>query len=206
MSIDAHTHNLQAIDAIIAVEPNAFTPQPLRLYSVGIHPWHTDTTTEHDLELLRQVAQHPQVVAIGETGLDHLRGAPQQRQTEIFEKHLLVAGQLNKPVIIHSVRSSQQVLQCCRRLAINVPCAIHGMRSNEFVAQSLVNAGFYLSFGIRFNANAVRATPLDRLLIETDDADVSISQVAAAIAPVRQLSVPDLLSLAEANLHRFLYQ
>ena len=204
MTIDAHTHNLEATDAIIAVEPNAFSPQPGKLYSVGIHPWHTDTSTDDDLMRLREATQHPQVVAIGETGLDNLRGAPLARQTEIFERHLLLAQELGKPVIIHSVRTSQQVVQCCRRLGITVPCAIHGMRGNERVARPLLDAGFYLSFGPRFNPSTVLATPQDRLLIETDDTGMTIAQVAAAISPILHLTVPNLLALAAQNLNTFL--
>lgn len=204
MTIDAHTHNLQATDALIAVEPNAFSPQPGKLYCVGIHPWHTDTSTDEDLTRLREAAHHPQVAAIGETGLDSLRGAPLVRQTEIFERHLLLAQELGKPIIIHSVRTSQQVVQCCHRLGITMPCAIHGMRGNERVAQPLLDAGFYLSFGPRFNPATVLATPLDRLLIETDDTDMTITQVAAAISPVLQLTVPELLAIAAQNLSTFL--
>ena len=204
MIVDAHTHNLQATNALIAVEPNAFSPQPGKLYCVGIHPWHTDTSTDEDLTRLREAARHPQVVAIGETGLDSLRGAPLDRQTEIFELHLLLAQELGKPVIIHSVRTSQQVVQCCRRLGITMPCAVHGMRGNERVAQPLLDAGFYLSFGSRFNPATVLATPHDRLLVETDDTDMTITQVAAAISPILNLTVPDLLAIATQNLYTFL--
>ena len=204
MITDAHTHNLQATDALVAVEPNAFSPQPGKIYSVGIHPWHTDTSTDDDLMRLREAAQHPQVVVIGETGLDNLRGTPLVRQTEIFEQHLLLAQELGKPVIIHSVRTSQQVIQCCSRLGITVPCAIHSIRGNERVARPLLDAGFYLSFGPRFNPATVLATPQDRLLIETDDTGMTIAQVAAAIAPTLQLSVPALLAFAAQNLNTFL--
>ncbi len=204
MTVDAHTHNLHATDALIAVEPDTFFPQPGQLYSVGIHPWHTDTITDDDLTQLRQTAQHQQVVAIGETGLDSLRGAPLGRQTEIFERHLLLAQELGKPVIIHSVRTSQQVVQCCRRLGITMRCAIHGMRGNERVAQTLIDAGFYLSFGPRFNPAAVLATPHDRLLIETDDTGMTIAQVADAIAPTLQLTASSLLAVATQNLQNFI--
>lgn len=204
MIADAHSHDLQATDAIISVEPASFSPLAGRLYSVGIHPWHTDTTTDADLSQLAECAAHPQVVAIGETGLDTLRGAQLARQTEIFERHLLLAQQLDKPIIVHSVRTSGQVVQCLRRLGITVACAIHGLRGNERVARLLLDAGMYLSFGPRFNPAAVLATPPDRLLIETDDSAMSITQVAAALAPTLQLSVHDVLALTGHNLERFL--
>ncbi|MBR1475605.1 MAG: TatD family hydrolase [Muribaculaceae bacterium] len=203
MIIDAHTHYLNA-GGITSVEPANFDPQPGHLYSVGIHPWHTQDVSNDTLQLLEQYARHPQVVAIGETGMDTLRGAPLDRQTELFEHHLQLAGRLGKPVVIHCVRTSQQVLAACRRLGVTVPRAIHGMRSNERVARPLIDAGFYLSFGPLFNPATVLATPRDRLLIETDDSGQSIAQVAAAIAPTLGLTAPSLQALATANLHHFL--
>ena len=201
MIIDAHTHSLSADNAIIAAQPTDFAPQPGRLYSIGIHPWNTDQATEAHMALLQQCARHPQVVAIGETGLDSLRGASLERQTAIFEQHISLAQQLHMPLIIHCVRTSQQVLALHRQLAITVPCAIHGMRSNHHVAQALLDAGFYLSFGPRFNLRSIQATPLDRLLIETDDSGQSITQVAQAIAPTLSLDTNDLLALAARNLN-----
>ena len=157
-----------------------------------------------DIDVLRDMARHPKVVAIGETGLDSLRGAPLSVQTELFEQHLLVAQQLGKPIIIHCVRTSGLVLQVYRRLGITMPCAIHGMRSNERVARPLIDAGFYLSFGPRFNPNTVIATPIDRLLLETDDSDQPIDSVASAIATVLGIDAPTLVTQATGNLHRFL--
>ena len=205
MIADAHTHNQLATDGIIAVEPCRFTPLPGRIYCVGIHPWHTDNATDAHLALLSQCATHPQVVAIGETGLDSLRGAPLDRQTEIFEQHLHLAQSLRKPLIIHCVRTSQQVLAACRRLGVTVPIAIHGMRGNERVARQLLDAGYYLSFGPRYNPATVLATPHDRLLIETDDSGHCIQAVAAHLASLLGITAADLLTLAAANLQRLLY-
>lgn len=204
MIIDAHTHHLLSTDAIISVEPATFNPLPGRLYSVGIHPWHTQTVTDIDLSQLASCALHPQVVSIGETGLDTLRGAPLEWQAQILEQHLLLAQELGKPIIIHSVRSAQQIVQTCRRLGITMPCAIHGMRGNQHVAQTLLDAGFYLSFGPRFNHATVLATPRNRLLIETDDSGLSVTEVASLIAPILQLSIPEALTLASQNLLSFL--
>lgn len=203
MIIDAHTHHLTA-SGITSVEPANFDPQPGRLYSVGIHPWHTHDVGDDTLQLLEQYAQHPQVVAIGETGMDTLRGAPLQRQAQVFEKHLQLAQKLDKPVIIHCVRTTQQIVALCRHHGVTVPCAIHGMRSNERVAKPLIDAGFYLSFGPRFNPATVLSTPRDRILIETDDCDTTILEVATLLSSTLGLAPADILALAGNNLHHFL--
>ena len=67
---------------------------------------------------------------------------------------------------------------------------IHGLRGNENVARELLNAGFYLSFGAKFNEASVASTPLDHLLVETDDEpSESISEVLKSIAQAKQSSV-----------------
>lgn len=194
MILDFHTHNRQAANAIISVMPEEFDPQPGKFYSVGVHPWQSEEVTPSVLNALETAVQHPQVVAIGETGLDALRGASIQVQMELFREHIALAEQLGKPLIIHMVRTSQQVLKAWHESQHSVPWIIHGMRGNPRVAQPLIDAGFYLSFGPRFNPATVAATPLDRLLIETDDdASITIHQVAKAIAQVHGITIQELI-------------
>ncbi|MBQ0069389.1 MAG: TatD family hydrolase, partial [Bacteroidales bacterium] len=166
--IDIHTHRLDAgPEAIISVEPATFAPQPGNLYSVGYHPW---SGIPQSLGALDAIANHPQVVAIGETGLDALRGVSIAEQELLFAHHIALAQQLGKPVIAHMVRTSQQLIKVWRHMQPSgISLIIHGMRGNENVARTLIDAGCYLSYGERFNPNALRATPHDRILAETDE-------------------------------------
>ena len=201
MILDFHTHNQQATDALICVEPQDFDPQPGKLYSVGIHPWHSQEVTPSVLNALETAVQHPQVVAIGETGLDALRGAPLEAQQSLFQEHIRLAEQLEKPLVIHMVRTSQQVLKAWHESQRAVPWVIHGMRGNPRVAQPLIDAGFHLSFGPRFNPATVAATPLDHLLIETDDdAAITIHEVAQAIAQARNIGTQQLIDAVTQNI------
>ncbi len=205
MILDFHTHNRQATDALISVMPQDFDPQPGKRYSVGIHPWHSQQVTSATLNALRAAASHPQVSAIGETGLDALQGAPLHIQQSLFQEHITLAEQLDKPLIIHMVRTSQQVLKAWRESQRSVPWVIHGMRGNPRVAQPLIDAGFYLSFGPRFNPATVAATPLHQLLIETDDnAATTIQQVAQAIAQTRGIPTQHLIDTVVQNVARLL--
>lgn len=179
--IDIHTHRLDAgPEAIISVEPAAFAPQPGRLYSVGYHPWNG---IPQSLGALDAIANHPQVVAIGETGLDALRGVSIAEQELLFAHHIALAQQLGKPVIAHMVRTSQQLIKVWRHMQPSgTSLIIHGMRGNENVARTLIDAGCYLSYGERFNPNALRATPPDRILAETDESTKPISDIIADMA------------------------
>ena len=202
--LDFHTHRTDADRAIISVDPHEFVPEPGKWYSVGFHPWSDlEALGEEDFALLEQCVSHPQVLAIGETGLDSLRGAPLDIQETSFARHLCLAASVGKPVVVHSVRTAQRILAVKRATGCQVPMAIHGMRGNEHVARLLLDADCYLSFGIRFNPAALRITPLDRLLIETDEHPAAISEVAAAVASEKGLSSKELMELTAANLRRF---
>lgn len=204
--IDCHTHHADATAALIAVDPRQFDPQPGLWYSVGYHPWHDiDKLTEADFKLLEQRARHPQVLAIGETGLDSLRGADLETQASVFVRHLQVAHATSKPVVVHCVRTAQRIIDERRKAGLTaVPLAIHGMRANERVARTLLDAGCYLSFGIRFNPATLLATPPDRMLIETDEAPATILEVASAIGDVLGMPCYQVIKTAAENTQRLL--
>ncbi len=204
--LDFHTHRTDANQALISVSPKDFSPQPGRYYSVGYHPWlPLETLSEDDFALLEQCARHPQVLAIGETGMDSLRGNDLVTQEMVFVRHLRLAGDLHKPVVVHSVRTAQQILAARRREGLTqVPLIVHGMRGNERVARTWLEAGCYLSYGVRFNPKAVEATPRDRLLIETDEAHETIQEVAAMVADALKCSADDIMALSATNARHLL--
>lgn len=187
-----HSHDTTAERAIISVDVDEFKPQYGKVYSVGLHPWHIGDDWQQKIERLKEVAHHYLVVAIGETGLDSLKGAPLDVQEQVMREVVNIAAATGKPLIIHCVRTSQQVLKLWHDnpQAHNVAWIIHGFRGNENVARELLDAGFYLSFGSKFNEQALAITPLDHLLVETDDDPASsIDQVLKAVAQAKQCSV-----------------
>lgn len=204
--LDIHTHRLDATAALIAVDPRRFDPQPGKWYSVGFHPWDgIDALTDEDYRQLERSACHPQVLAIGETGIDTLRGADLSTQTQAFVRHLVLAHELGKPVIVHNVRATQPILTARRDSRLDdVTLIIHGMRGNAHVASTLLTAGCYLSYGPRFNAEALLITPLDRLLIETDDSDIPITTIAAQVASSLHLTAEQVKTIAANNVHHLL--
>lgn len=204
MMLDFHTHHLLATDALISVSPTDFAPMPGKRYAVGIHPWHTEDDVEAQMQALAEAAQNEQVMAIGETGLDSLRGAPLDVQMCLFERHIALAETLGKPLVIHCVRTSQQVLKAWSESRKSVVWAIHGFRGNARVVAPLVKAGFYISFGERFNADALRAVPLDRLLAETDESALPIGQIISQLAVALQMPSERIESIVAANLARVL--
>ena len=204
--IDIHTHHEAAQQAIISTSPENFSPQEGCYYSVGIHPWNTQEPFEPSFDRLRALARHQQVVAIGETGLDAMRGAPLDVQLTLFKQHLELACKVNKPLIVHCVKAWQPLIKAWRETMVHtkVKMAIHGFRGNINVAQTLLNEGYYLSFGPKFNPEALLATPNNRLLLETDDSTTAIEDVVVTVAKALGITPASLMAQATSNAHTFL--
>lgn len=204
--LDFHTHRTDATQALISIDPRRFDPQPGKWYSVGFHPWdQVESLTDSDFDLLGKCARHPQVLAVGETGMDRLRGGDLVEQKPAFVRHLQLARELGKPVVVHNVRATREILDARHRAGLDdVTLVIHGMRGNAHVARTLLEAGCYLSYGPRFNAEALQTTPPDRLLIETDDSDVPIIDVATQVAQALMLTATQVMRLASANARMLL--
>lgn len=201
--LDVHTHNPDAVGAIISVRPWQFNPKPGCVYSVGIHPWDTAALNDGSAPLkpaevateLSQLAQHPAVVAIGECGIDHLRGGSIDAQIALTEIHIRISEQVGKPLIIHCVKAVNEIIALYRRYQPRQKWLIHGFRGSIGAAKALLACpGINLSFGEKFREEAVRATPIERLYVETDESQLPIEDLASRIATVRGCRVSDLLA------------
>lgn len=174
---DFHTHNLQAQHAIINAPqvwlqtPSLFLPREGAYYSVGIHPWWTAEAAEvrSMLHNLSTLFQHPQVITLGECGLDALRGAPLDEQERIFCAQIELAEAYQLPVTLHIVRSFDRLLRLKKRLRPTTQWTVHGFRGKPALAQQLLRAGIDLSFGVNYNPESWNITPENRRWRETDE-------------------------------------
>lgn len=183
MILDIHTHKpAPQPEAVISCAPADFRPLPGQAYSLGLHPWYLTSLQElpEALSLLERLASHPQVLAIGECGLDSLRGAPMALQISAFRAQALLAEGLDKPLIIHDVKCHDSIISLRKELRPSVPWIIHGFRGKPSLAKMLLDSGLYLSFGARFNPAALAITPTDRLLAETDDSPSPLPKLSPA--------------------------
>lgn len=181
MILDIHTHR-PAPGAIVNVDPvDPVTLDRQYLYSVGLHPWNSDRVTPEALARLDTFAADPAVVAIGETGLDALRGAAIDFQQHLFDHHVELSESLRKPLIIHAVKTFPLVIAARRRHNPAMPWIIHGFRGKPQLAEELLHHGFYLSVGARVNPASLAVIPPDRLLAETDDSRLPISVILSTL-------------------------
>lgn len=142
--------------------------------SVGVHPLDIDEMI--NAGTLVKAADHPKVVAIGETGLDYYYSADNKAvQCENLAMHLDVAAQLELPVVIHTRNAKQDTLDLLRQHAGEKAGVLHCFTEDWDMAKKAMDMGFYISFsGIVTFKNAkdlqevARKLPLDRMLVETD--------------------------------------
>ena len=160
---------LPGVLEVASSAPNLFA-------SVGVHPDYEDVD-EPDVERLVSLAQHPKVVAIGETGLDYYRltGDLEWQRTR-FRTHIRAAREARKPLIIHTRSAAEDTLRILREEgAEDVGGVMHCFTESWEVAQQAMDLGFLISFSgiVTFrNATALKdvaqRVPLDAMLIETD--------------------------------------
>jgi TatD DNase family protein len=140
---------------------------------LGVHPHEAGTTTDADLEALRELHRHPKAVAVGETGLDWFRDyAPRDDQRGLFAAELELAAELRKPVVIHTRAADDDTLADLEGFEGTV--VLHCFSSPHLLPTAL-ERGWYVSFAgnvtfpkaveLRLAATEV---PADRILAETD--------------------------------------
>lgn len=205
--INLHTHHFTNNNGVIEIVnryPNELC-ENINNFSIGIHPWHiNENTLETELKLIEQKINLPNCMAIGECGLDKRIDIPLSLQTDIFELHLLLAEKHNKPVIIHCVAAFNELIAIKNKLKLTIPLIIHGFSKNENVAKSLLDAGFYISFGKYLMTNPTLAEvlfkiPKDKLFLETDSSDFKIEDVYNKAASIKGILPEEVKSIIQKN-------
>jgi TatD DNase family protein len=148
--------------------------------SVGVHPDY-ENTPEPSVAQLVELAQHPKIIAIGETGLDYYRlQGDLEWQRERFRVHIRASRETRKPLIIHTRAASEDTIRLMQEEGAGtdqggVGGVMHCFTESLAVAEAALAMGFYISFSgiVTFKSAkdlqaVARAVPLDRILIETD--------------------------------------
>lgn len=164
-------------------------------FSAGIHPKDLDGNAEFYFERLKSASLSEHCVAIGECGLDGLIDTDEKLQEDYFEKQILWANEIGKPVIVHCVRRFDQLLHF-KKMA-KVPMVIHGFNKKETIANEMLKHGFYLSFGKALLQNVslqqiVKGFPPDKIFLETDDAEFDIAKLYEKTAGLKKMSIENL--------------
>ncbi len=214
LCISVNLADFPQVLALAEIHPNIYA-------TVGVHPDYEDVE-EPEVEQLVELAQHPRIIGIGETGLDYFRlKGDLEWQRLRFRKHIRAAIACGKPLIIHTREAASDTLRIMQeeQAASGV---MHCFTENWEVAQAALAMGFYISFsGIVTFKNALqikevaRRVPLDRLLIETDSPYLApvpyrgklnqpgyVKHVAEEIARLRGISADEVGQRSTENFMR----
>jgi TatD DNase family protein len=189
--------------------------------TVGIHPHDAVKVENRHYSLIEELAGHPRVLAVGETGLDYYYdNSPRDTQREVFRRQLALANKLNLPVIIHTRDADEDTIALLKEVNPSRG-VIHCFTSGEKLADFVLEMGFYISFSgiVTFPkaqalAAIARRTPLERILVETDcpylapvphrgkrNEPAFVTDTARFLAQMRDISIDELTTHASANFH-----
>ena len=173
---------------------------------------------------VRELAQHPKCLAIGETGLDDYRDyAPRSDQERAFRAQIEIARELNKPLVIHTRAAEDDTIATLAQHAAGLEVILHCFSMPDRLEECL-DHGWWISFAGNVTypkaqdlAEAAERTPLDRLLVETDAPYLTPQEVrkernrpeyvvhtARFVAERRGISYDELETAVEANAVRLL--
>ncbi|MPM27956.1 Tat-linked quality control protein TatD [bioreactor metagenome] len=199
---DIHTHNKSqspSVTSILNVIPGQAVPESF--FSAGIHPWYAESTSVEDL---RKYGSNPHCVAIGECGLDAVKSSiPFDEQKILFRAHLELALQYSKPVVLHVVRSTNELFQILKEFP-ELVYIWHGFNENKETFRQFERFDMYFSCGQRGlrKPEIWRSVPAERLLCETDEAIAQIDEIYSALAAIRNESIEDLAGIIQQNVIR----
>lgn len=226
---DAHTRGItKFLSVAVDLATSASLVDLTALYnnifsSVGVHPLQKVEQPVPTVDQLLALAEAPNVVAIGETGLDNFYSADTyQWQRDSFINHLKASQQCNKPIIIHTREARDETIALLRQYPLQAGGVMHCFTETWEMAAAALELGFYISFSgiVTFNSasdlrEVVRQVPLDRLLVETDSPWLApvphrgkqnepqyVLEVAQCVAELKGVSLEHLAEITTQNFHR----
>jgi TatD DNase family protein len=192
--------------------------------AVGIHPNHAKDGDVAQVQALRALQNEPNVLALGEMGLDYFhKHSTRQLQADVFQAQLQLAADVKRPVIIHSRDAIDDTLAIMKSFP-TVPAVFHCFTGTADEARRILDAGYLLGFTgpITYKKNdalrdVVKFTPLDRLLVETDAPYLSpepvraqktnepafVAHTLATVGLVKGLVLPEIDRITTENTERF---
>jgi len=192
---------------------------------IGWHPVDAIDCTQQDLEWIEQLASHPKIVGIGETGLDYYWDkSPKDIQQELFRKQIQLAQKINLPIVIHNRDATGDVVQILREEnAASVGGVMHCFSGSVETARECIAMNFKISLGgpvtfknARLPKEVATEIALEHLMIETDapylaphphrgkrNEPAFVPLVAEEIARLKGLTIEEIAQATTANAKNF---
>lgn len=171
---------------------------------------------------LTSLLSHPKCVAIGECGLDKLHDVSLSKQRNVLEWHCELANRHQLPMICHSVKTHSELLDVIKHSSVQCGGVVHGYTGSEQTAKQFWEKGFYIGVGgsityprARKTRDAIKALPLECMLLETDAPDMPLCgkqgqrnspeyliEVAKCVAKLKGISLAEVAEVTRQNAER----
>ena len=162
------------------------------------------------LRKLKENLQQPQAIALGEAGLDKMHKATFEQQIELFERQIELSEALQKPMILHDVKSHNEILALRKKHKAHQPWIVHGFSGTEQDVKQLIGQGIYLSVGEsllhpeRKIHKSFKFINLNYLFLETDMAEIGVETIYEVAANMLEIDLPTLKTRIFANFARII--
>jgi len=180
-------------------------------FTSGLHPWHAGFLTETEIRnRLEKLVLDKRIIAIGETGIDKIKGPGLSTQEKVLKVHMEIAENHQLPLIIHSVKAHNEILKLKIDSRSKIPWVIHHFNGSKQMALDFIEHGFYLSVCHHIKNNSSRLSeylnklPLNRLFLETDDFDVDIKELYHVASEKFGITVHEMKRQLIKNLYDLL--
>lgn len=208
---DAHTHH-EKKDAIINLPADNIRMKNHYDYSIGLHPWSIPCDETEQKTLLKNIFIHagnPSVIAVGETGLDHLKGPSVKVQKEIFLSHLKIAKEHKKPVIIHNVKADHEIFLILKQSSGIPAFMFHRFNGKQEQIRQFARFNTYFSLAPDILKNKKKFHDIvctiapDKLLFESDDFETGFEETVRKAASFLNVSENQLAKQIKKNFLKF---
>jgi len=210
--IDIHTHQILNSEEVLSI-PSIFLQNIDFQYGIdfpftsAIHPWHATLFSSEEIDLmLRKLTDYPRLIAVGETGLDKACNIDYQFQKRVFEQHIEFAENQHKPLIIHAVKSWNEIIVYVRK--IKVPVILHAYTAGPEITRQLIDLGCNFSLGkavLNLSSHlheSLKLIPDDSLFLETDNSSLSIIEIYDQVSKLFDRSLNELKNQINQNYRR----
>ncbi|WP_282125742.1 TatD family hydrolase [Marinifilum flexuosum] len=198
--IDIHTHQADSDPEILSIVNMSISDNKNELdrnqaYSIGIHPWDIEKLEIDSIDnYLEDFFADKSSIAIGEIGLDKLIGTNFSTQEKFFTAQVQLAKLTQKPVIIHCIKSQEELLRIKQENDTGTAWVFHGYSKSLQLAKDLLKFGFFLSFGENLLRNeklqsVFREIPLEKIFLETDDKQIDIKKIYQKAAEIKGIEI-----------------
>lgn len=209
--IDIHTHGNEQFENVLSVINLSLPSEEIHdgsFFSAGWHPWNVDRANLMEIKSsILKVIGHEKLIALGECGLDRVSASQWNKQLEVFHLHLQLAKEYNKPMIVHNVKAGSDLLNIFKKENFKGKIILHGFSGNDQMARQFMNYNTWFSFGkLLFNpgsklSGVIKYIPHERLFLESDEADYSISSIYLRAAEMLEIPVGQLCERIKNNFN-----